>query len=128
MSVLEQLSKYQYLNVETFRKSGVGVRTPVWFVQDGNTIYIRTQAQSGKVKRIRNNPQVNIAPCKVDGELLGGWVAAKAHEVTDRSVHPQIDRLFDRKYGLMKKFFALLSALQKRQYAILAIQPLEEQK
>lgn len=125
--MLEQLSKYQYLNVETFRKSGVGVRTPVWFVQDGNTIYIRTQAESGKVKRIRNNPGVNIAPCKVNGELLGGWVAAKAQEVTDRSVHPRIDRLFDRKYGLMKKFFALLSALQKRQYAILAIQPLEEQ-
>jgi hypothetical protein len=55
--------KQKYLNIETFRKNGEGVRTPVWFVQDGEVLYARTIANSGKVKRIRNNGQVKIAPC-----------------------------------------------------------------
>ena len=78
MTWLETFSRQQYLNLETFRKSGVGVRTPVWFVQDGETIYVRTIANSGKVKRIRNKGLVNIAPCKVDGALLGDWQPASA--------------------------------------------------
>jgi len=65
--MVTSFKKQKYLNLETLRKSGVGVRTPVWFVQDGNVLFVRTIADSGKVKRIRNNPQVNIAPCKVDG-------------------------------------------------------------
>ena len=45
----------QYLNLETFRKNGAAVKTPVWFVQDGDATFVRTLANSGKVKRIRNN-------------------------------------------------------------------------
>lgn len=71
MTSLDQLTQQQYMNLETFCKSGVGVKTPVWFVQDGDTIFVRTVANSGKVKRIRNNGLVNIAPCKANGFLLG---------------------------------------------------------
>ena len=48
MTNFDQLNRQQYLNIETFRKSGVGVKTPVWFVQDGDTIFVRTGADSGK--------------------------------------------------------------------------------
>jgi PPOX class probable F420-dependent enzyme len=58
--MFNQLSRQQYLNIETFRKSGLGVKTPVWFGQDDDTIFVRTIANSGKVKRIRHNGQVNI--------------------------------------------------------------------
>ena len=95
--------------------------TPVWFVQDGETIFVRTVANSGKVKRIRNNDQVNIAPCKVDGALLGDWIPATAHEVNDKDIDSKADLLLDKKYGLMKKMFALSSALQGRKYTILEI-------
>ncbi len=80
---LEQFNHQKYLNLETFRKSGISVRTPVWFVQEGSTIFVRTLANSGKVKRIRNNCQVKIAVCKMDGSLLGEWVQAIANEVVD---------------------------------------------
>ncbi|HAE59309.1 MAG TPA: PPOX class F420-dependent oxidoreductase, partial [Anaerolineae bacterium] len=43
----------QYLSIETFRKNGQGVKTPVWFVQDGEVLYIWTQTDSGKAKRVR---------------------------------------------------------------------------
>jgi PPOX class probable F420-dependent enzyme len=121
MTSLEPFAHQQYLNLETFRKSGNGVRTPVWFVQDGKTIFVRTMANSGKVKRIRNNGQVNIAPCKMDGALLGDWIPATAREVDDQAIDRKADQLLDRKYGLMKKMFALVSAIQGRRYSVLEI-------
>jgi len=121
MTGLDQLIQQQYLNLETYRKSGVGVKTPVWFVQDGETIFVRTIANSGKVKRIHNNGQVNIAPCKMEGTLLGDWIPATAREVTDSSIDQKVNRLLDRKYGLMKKMFALTSALQGRKYTVLEV-------
>ena len=121
MSTLEPFTRQQYLNLETFRKNGASMPTPVWFVQDGETLYVRTVANSGKVKRIRNNGQVNIAPCKVDGALLGDWIPATAREVKDEQIDQKVNRLLDKKYGLMKKMFALSAALQGRKYTILEI-------
>jgi PPOX class probable F420-dependent enzyme len=106
MNSLEQFAKKKYLNLETFRKSGESMKTPVWFAQEGETIYVQTMANSGKVKRIRNNGRVNIAPCKMDGKLVGTWIPAQAREVTDPEVSTAVNRLLDRKYGLLKKMFA----------------------
>ena len=115
----------KYLSLETFRKSGQGVPTPVWFVQDGPALYISTEGSSGKVKRIRNKGRVNIAPCKVDGELLGEWTPALAREVSDEIASCDIDRLFDKKYGLMKKLFAVASVLRKSKSTFLQLSRIE---
>ena len=119
--MFDQLIRQQYLNIETFRKSGLGVKTPVWFVQDGNTIYVRTVANSGKVKRILHKEQVNIAPCRVDGTVLGDWSPATARVVIDGALGKKVDHLLDKKYGLMKKMFALASVLQGRKYTVLEV-------
>jgi PPOX class probable F420-dependent enzyme len=119
---LQQFHRKSYLNLETFRKSGVGVKTPVWFVQDGERLYVMTGADSGKVKRIRNNGRVNVAPCKMDGTPTGIWVPGNAGEITDAEIAKRIDRLLDKKYGLMKKLFGLGSTRQGRQDAILEIE------
>jgi PPOX class probable F420-dependent enzyme len=111
--------KQKYLNLETFRKSGVGVKTPVWFVQDGEVLFVRTASDSGKVKRIRNNSRVNIAPCRMDGALSGDWIPAVAREVNDPDIDRKVDKLLDRKYGLMKKLFSLAGGSNGRKYAIL---------
>jgi uncharacterized protein len=80
-----QFAGQQYLNLETFKKSGIGVKTPVWFAQDpateldsnGASLYVYTIGASGKIKRIRNNSKVAIAPCDVRGGLNGDWVDAR---------------------------------------------------
>lgn len=123
--MFDQLICQPYLNIETYRKCGLGVKTPVWFVQEGDTLFVRTVANSGKVKRIRHNRQVNIAPCKVDGTLLGDWVPATACEVIDVATNQKVDLMLDKKYGLMKKVFALASALQGRKYTVLALKAIE---
>jgi uncharacterized protein len=61
----------RYLSLATFRKNGAPVYTPVWFAEDGDKLYFMTNSKLGKVKRIRNNPQVKIAPCTMRGKITG---------------------------------------------------------
>jgi PPOX class probable F420-dependent enzyme len=74
--MLQFLNK-KYINIETYEKNGQAVRTPVWFVIDSAKIYSRTDVNSGKVKRARNNPHVRIAPSDARGHPMGRWVDGK---------------------------------------------------
>jgi len=122
---LAQFRKQQYLNVETFRKNGQGVPTPVWFVQDGDTLYVRTVDGSGKVKRIRNNPRVRVTPCDVGGKPKGEWVEGQARFASaDES--KKVNGLLSRKYGLMKVMFELMGTFQGRKYTVIAINETSE--
>lgn len=119
---LEQFNNQNYLNIETFRKNGEGVKTPVWFVMDGSVIYIRTGANSGKVKRIRNNPQVRIAPSKMDGVPLGDWGTAISREIVDPETGRKVDVLLGKKYGIQKTLFAWAGRLRGDQNTILLVE------
>lgn len=125
MSPLEAFARQQYLNLETFRKSGVPVRTPVWFTQDGSLLYVITEAGSGKVKRIRNNGQVNIVPCKMDGTPLGDWLPAAARLVSDETTIRKAERLQNQKYGWLGRLFSLPQKMKGTKTTVLEIRPAE---
>lgn len=101
---LESFKKHQYINVETFRKNGAGVKTPVWFAMDKDTLVVRTESSSGKMKRIRNNPKLRIAPCDSRGGVLGEWVEAHAEIIENDAENIRIDQLVTIKYGLSSAF------------------------
>ena len=112
----ETFKNHQYINVETFRKNGVGVKTPVWFAQDGDTLVVRTESTSGKMKRIRNNAHVRIAPCDSRGAVLGEWVKARAEIIQNDTENRRIDQLVTKKYGLFKRFFDLMQKFRGGNY------------
>lgn len=120
---LTQFANQNYLNLETFRKNGQAVKTPVWFVQDGDTIYIRTANTSGKVKRVRNNGSVNIMPCGQSGESLGTWVPARAREAVDAETAGLVRRLLVEKYAEMVAVFEARSKASGLEYTVLVIEP-----
>jgi uncharacterized protein len=120
-TLLSQFSKQKYLNLETFRKNGNAVQTPVWFVESNGMLYVRTLATSGKVKRIRNISQVRVMPCQGNGKPLGKWVEARANLV-DEFTAQQINHLFTKKYGLIKILFELLGGSSRKQQATIALQ------
>ena len=68
----------KYISLATFRKNGVAVHTAVWFAERDGKIYVKTRNDSGKYKRIRNNPQVNVAPCTARGKVAGPEFAGTA--------------------------------------------------
>ncbi|MFI5926641.1 PPOX class F420-dependent oxidoreductase [Micromonospora sp. NPDC051543] len=78
MTTLDRLSAEKYILLTTFRKDGRAVPTPVWAVRDGDALAVWTRADSGKVKRIRHNGEVTVAPCDVRGRPHGAEVPAHA--------------------------------------------------
>ena len=121
-NALELFENQQYLNIETFRKSGVGVKTPVWFARDGDALYIWTQADSGKAKRIRINPDVRIAPAKADGTPVGEWVPAKAHADASDEALSHVKRLLRKKYGASFTMFGLTGKMRGTKYTSIRVQ------
>ena len=72
------LEGHKNVNLTTFRKSGEPVATPVWYVVLHGKLYVRTGADSGKVKRIRNSGRVQLAPATVRGKRVGPETEAEA--------------------------------------------------
>ncbi len=101
-----------FLNLETFRKDGSGVKTPLWFDNLDGALYIRTGADSWKVKRIRNQPQVRVAPSDSRGNPSGPWVDGTATIVDDPDIVKRVADAFGKKYGLQKRLFELMSRLR----------------
>jgi len=117
-SRLSQFTGEKYLNIETYRRSGQAVRTPVWFVESDGLLYVRTAEETGKFKRIQNNPSVQIAPCESRGKVKGDWVKAEARQASADTAQ-KMYRLFEQKYGFMNRMSRLF--LRNRHYVVLEI-------
>jgi PPOX class probable F420-dependent enzyme len=120
------LQQHKYLNLESFRKNGQGVRTPVWFAADPpggapQTLYVYSEADSGKAKRIRRDSRVRIAPCDMRGKLLGDWIEARA-EIVEGDTGVRAMRLLNAKYT-WKLLFDLFSRWRRRGHVVFAIHP-----
>lgn len=109
---LTRLSQGKYLSLTTFRKSGEAVATPVWVTRDGDRLYVTTQAQSGKVKRLRNNSAVLLAPCDMRGNITGEQVAGEA-TILDAAGSARVRQLINKRYGLTAKAFTLMEKLRR---------------
>jgi uncharacterized protein len=106
---LIDFTKHKYLCLESYRKTGAPVRTPVWFADRDGRFYIYSVSDAGKVKRIRNNPSVLIAPCDVRGRPMGDWVEATAR-IEDENGERLGMSLLNKKYGLLKRVGDIFSA------------------
>lgn len=116
-----QFANHKYLSIETYRKSGQPVATPVWFAERAGTFYMYSLADAGKVKRIRNNPKVRIVPCDMRGTPLGEWVEAKAR-ILDGHTEALAHRLLTDKYGWMKRIGDAFSKLMHRRRVAIAVE------
>ena len=74
MTPLLSLSDARFVSLTTFRSSGERVSTPVWIGRDGDALVVLTPAGSGKVRRLRRDPRVELAPCGRFGKVETGVV------------------------------------------------------
>jgi len=91
----------KYISLTTFRKTGVGVATPVWFGEEDGKLYVMTKSNLGKTKRVRNNPQVRVAPCTMSGKVTGSEFPATARILPPED-HKRARQTLTRKYWLAK--------------------------
>src|SRR5580765_6785297 len=117
---LSHLSNFKYINIETFKKNGSGVRTPIWFIIYQDIIYFRTDSKSGKVKRIRNNPHVRIAPCDIRGNLKGNWFDGKV-KFADSAESSITYSMIDKKYGFITTLIRIFNKIRRTNPVVIAI-------
>jgi len=98
MSILDDLQSQKYISLETYKKNNQPVRTPVWFVINNDLIYVITREDTGKVKRLKNNPQVKLAPCTFRGKPIGEWLEGNVTNVLGEESEMAI-KLRKKKYG-----------------------------
>jgi PPOX class probable F420-dependent enzyme len=109
------LDGFRYMALVTFRRNGDRVSTPVWFAESLGKVYVMTRSDSGKMKRIRNNPKIEIAPCTMRGKPLGKFLPGIARIATNPS---QARRQIRKKY-----FLARVPFLWSRNNIYLEIMP-----
>jgi uncharacterized protein len=106
----------KYLSITSFKRDRSGVVTPVWFVQEDGRLLVQTDANSGKVKRIRRNPHVLVAPCTATGRLLADPVPARAELLAETELS-RVERLLAAKYRIdllvIKPIRAVQAALRR---------------
>ncbi|MCT9088755.1 PPOX class F420-dependent oxidoreductase [Streptomyces sp. ASQP_92] len=118
--VLDRLGAGKYLLVTTYKKDGTGVPTPVWVVRDEDALVIWTVADSWKVKRIRNRPQVLVGPCDVRGNPTGEQHRAIA-VICDAAAAEACRALLRRKYGVLGRLTLLGSRLRRGTQGTVAV-------
>ena len=113
--------KAKYINIQTYKKNGQSISTPVWFIIKDNKIFFRTSHNCGKIKRIRNNNQVKFALCDIRGKIKGEWYEgiAKIENDSDNGILFQINK----KYGLSSRLMKIFYKIKKIDIVILSIEP-----
>ena len=105
------LGAAKYISITTYRRTGAGVATTVWPVAVEGKLYVSTGSRTGKVKRIRNNPDISVAQCDGRGRSTGA-----AHKGVARIIpvaqHPEVETAMVRKYGVQKRIINLVDKVR----------------
>jgi PPOX class probable F420-dependent enzyme len=110
----DALATSKYLRLVTYRRTGKPVATPVWFVPDGPDLLAWTGAHTGKVRRIRANPQARMATCTFRGRATSTERTATV-QLLDPATHgDHVEQLLLRKYGWQKRLVDTLNAITRR--------------
>ena len=111
---LEALFPGRYLSVTSFKRDGTGVATPVWSVSDGKRLFAFTDLHSAKVRRIRRNPRILVASCRVNGKLRGEPVPARAEVLTATAELERVRKLLVERYRISYRVVMLFYRLGRR--------------
>jgi PPOX class probable F420-dependent enzyme len=99
---LDSIGEHRHCLVVTYRRNGDPVATPVWFALDGDRLLFESDADSAKVKRMRRDPRVRVAPCTLRGKPLGPPVEARARVLGSEEVETA-QRALDARYGRLRR-------------------------
>lgn len=111
---MTDLLKSSYILLGTLKRDGSFVDTPVWFAPDGDDLYVFSNDQAGKVKRLRNFDDARIAPCTVTGKPLGEFQSARAYLLADPAAIKTAHRALIKRYGWQMRGLDLMARLGGR--------------
>jgi len=107
------LTEQRFVSLTTFKRNGEAVSTPMWIGRDGRDLFIWTPADTWKVKRVRNNPRVRLAPSSRSGKVRDGVVPVDgtAAVITDPATVDRLQGEIRSKYGLQYYLVTLIEKI-----------------
>ena len=111
---IRELDRESYISLATFRRNGKAVLTPVWFAESGGCLYVFSEADAGKVKRLRNGSRIRVAACNVRGKVHGAWHEGEGRRANEPETVATAYAALHRKYGLLMKLTDFFSRLTGR--------------
>lgn len=110
-----ELDRAKYVRLTTFRRDGSAVTCPVWLARTGDTFGFTTDADSGKVKRLRNDARVEVSVSDVRGRVPmdARTYVGTARVLTGGEVDP-VARAITRKYGILGRVLVVGGALVEK--------------
>jgi len=116
MDFVTSLAAERFVALTTFKRNGDPVATPMWIGSDGSDLIAWTPAESWKVKRVRNDPRVLLAPSTRSGKVRDGVVpvAGTAEVITDPATVQRLEQIIRRKYGLEYRIVTLVETVVAR--------------
>ena len=98
LASMDQFSGRRYINLESYKKNGAPKQTPVQSLEHEGLIYVRTDPTTWKVRRIKNDPHVRVAPSDRNGKPTGTWVDGRARILDGEEKDRALD-VFRKDYG-----------------------------
>ncbi|AXB48572.1 PPOX class F420-dependent oxidoreductase [Amycolatopsis albispora] len=117
-SELDRLAAEKYVVVTTFRKNGTPVPTPVWIARRGDELVLWSDAQAGKVKRLRNDARVAVQASDFGGKKTHGDKVSGQARLLDGDETERVRSTIARKYGIVGQVTMFFSRLRGRQRTI----------
>jgi uncharacterized protein len=112
----------QFVSLTTFRPSGAPVATPVWIARDGDALVVTTPVDTGKVRRLRHDPRVELRACSRRGTVAEGVTPAEGvGDVLPAAAAPTAVAALRAKYGLSYGLASLVERLVRPRRAERAI-------
>jgi PPOX class probable F420-dependent enzyme len=111
---LDELFPGRFLSVTSFKRDGTPVATPLWFGTDGSRLFALTDLHSAKVRRIRRNPHVLVAPCRVNGKLRAKPVPARVEVLSDVAELERVQAILTRCHPISYRLVMLFYRLGRR--------------
>ncbi|MFE9325530.1 PPOX class F420-dependent oxidoreductase [Nocardia sp. NPDC052278] len=111
-NTLGAVGKADYVLLTTFRKDGTPVGTAVWAAEDDGKLYVWTETNSWKVKRLRKNPAVTLQPCNPSGKPRGDVIEGTGR-VLDAADTERVRKLIKKKYWLLGPILVTASSIRR---------------
>jgi PPOX class probable F420-dependent enzyme len=109
------LDAERYVSLETFRKNGVGVKTPVWAAPLDGKLVVFSESKAWKVKRLRNDPRMRVAGCNVNGKVIRTpWYDGTGRVVEDPAWIERAHGALRAKYGWQMRIGDVFAKLTGR--------------
>ena len=118
--MLEHFQKQRFASLETYRRNGTAVHTPLLFVIHRERLYMRTAVHTYKVKRIRNNPKVRVAPSTFKGEPKGDWVEGQAR-IYDAADMQWVNALSKARNGWFKRLVDFRNRFKDVEFVVIEV-------